>query len=267
MVDTATSSAWGQAGTWRSQSSFHNNQQARDANVHQLWARYLANHDAADRTALTESYLSLVGFVVTRMKALLPRYVERENLAQHGVFGLIDAIERFDPGRGVRFETFAVPRIRGSILDAVRANDWAPRSVRARQRAMADAAANLEARLRRSPTPEELRHELGLTPSAFEALSLDVSRGSVSELGPYAEQLADLSDDPAEALERAEESRLLRESIAALAPREQKVLVMYYFEERTLKEIGDVLGVSESWVCKIHAKAMRTVLEHLHRAS
>jgi RNA polymerase sigma factor FliA len=260
MVDTATSSLWGSSG-------WHDGAATTHGGVHELWARYLDSRDPADRTALTESYLSLVGFVVTRMKALLPRYVERENLAQHGVFGLIDAVERYDPGRGVRFETFAVPRIRGAILDAVRANDWAPRSVRARQRAMADAAANLEARLRRSPTPEELRRELGLTPSAFQALSLDVTRGTVSELGPYADQLADPSNDPAEALERAEESRLLWESIALLAPREQQVLVLYYFEERTLKEIGDLLGVSESWVCKIHAKAMRTVLDHLRRAS
>lgn len=260
MVDTATSSPWGPAG-------WHDSRTVPESGVHELWARYLAHRDAADRTALTESYLSLVGYVVTRMKALLPRYVERENLAQHGVFGLIDAIERFDPSRRVRFETFAIPRIRGSILDAVRANDWAPRSVRAHQRAMADAAANLEARLRRSPTPDELRHELGLTARAFEALSLDVSRGSVSELDPFADQLADASNDPAEAVERAEESRLLWESIASLPARERQVLVLYYFEDHTLKEIGELLGVSESWVCKIHAKAMRTVLEHLRKAS
>lgn len=253
MVDTATPASCGSAG--------------KSHEVHDLWARYLVHRSPADRTALTESYLSLVGFVVARTKALLPHYVERENLAQHGVFGLIDAIERFDPGRGVRFETFAVPRIRGSILDAVRASDWAPRSVRSRQRAMHDASARLEARLRRSPTPEELRRELGLTPRAFDALSLDVTRGSISELGPYVDQLADLADDPAEALERAEESRLLREGIAALAPREQQVVFLYYFEDRTLKEIGTMLGVSESWICKIHAKAMRTVLEHLREAS
>lgn len=260
MVDTATSSSWGPAAWYESEA-------ASTGAVHELWARYLDQRDAADRTALTESYLSLVGYVVTRMKALLPRYVERENLAQHAVFGLIDAIERFDPARGVRFETFAVPRIRGSILDAIRANDWAPRSVRARQRAMADASANLEARLRRSPTPEELRRELGLSPRAFAALSLDVSRGSLGELDPFVDQLADASNDPAEALERAEESRLLWEGIAALPRREQQVLVMYYFEERTLKEIGELMGVSESWICKIHAKAMRTVLEHLRKAS
>ena len=258
MVDTATSVSYGPAGR---------DSRTAVGSVHELWARYLDHRNAADRTALTESYLSLVGYVVTRTKALLPRHVERENLAQHGVFGLIDAIERFDPGRGVRFETFAIPRIRGAILDAVRANDWAPRSVRARQRAMADAAATLEARLRRSPTPEELRRELGLTPRAFDALSLDVTRGSVSELGPYVDQLADLSNDPAEALERAEESRLLWESIASLAPRERQVIMLYYFEDRTLKEIGDLLGVSESWICKIHAKAMRAVLVHLRQAS
>lgn len=258
MVDTATPASCG---------STERGSRMGDGDVHELWARYLSGRDPADRTALTESYLSLVGYVVARTKALLPRYVERENLAQHGVFGLIDAIERFDPARGVRFQTFAVPRIRGAILDAVRANDWAPRSVRTRQRAMAAAAAALEARLRRSPTPEELRRELGLTARAFDALSLDVTRGSLSELGPHVDQLADFSNDPAEALERAEESRLLWESIASLAPRERQVILLYYVEDRTLKEIGDLLGVSESWICKIHAKAMRTVLEHLRQAS
>lgn len=260
MVDTATSSPRGQAG-------FQDRRAIPDGGAHELWASYLAHRRAADRAALIESYLSLVGYVVARMKALLPRHVEGENLAQHGVFGLIDAIERFDPERGARFETFAIPRIRGSILDAVRASDWAPRSVRARQRALEEASATLEAKLRRSPTPNELRRELGLSASAFAALSMDVLRGSISSLDPLAEQLVDVTNDPAEAIERAEELRLVRESVAALPTREQQVLLRYYFAEQTLKEIGEILGVSESWVCKIHTKAMRTVLEHLQAAS
>jgi RNA polymerase sigma factor FliA len=260
MVDATTSSLRGPV-VWEDR------RRAGASGVEELWSRYVSSRNTADRTALTESYLSLVGFVVSRLKALLPSYVERENLSQHGVFGLIDAIERFDPARGVRFETFAIPRIRGSILDAVRASDWAPRSVRARQRALAEALAKLEARLMRSPTPEELRGELGLSVSAFDALHLELLRGNLSELDHDADELADASNDPAEALERAEETRLLRESIAALPEREQQVLLLYYFDEYTLKQIGEMFGVSESWVCKIHAKATRTVLELLRKAS
>ncbi|MGH8980135.1 MAG: sigma-70 family RNA polymerase sigma factor [Acidimicrobiales bacterium] len=232
----------------------------------ELWARYLSERRTADRTELVESYLSLVGFVVSRLKGILPRHVERDRLTQYGVFGLIDAIERFDPGRQARFETFAVPRIRGSILDAVRATDWAPRSVRARARALADAAVTLEARLRRAPNNEELREELGLSHAAFDALTADVLRSDVTELDDRAHDLAADCGDPAEEFERAEESRLLRKCIASLPAREQRVLVLYYFEDRTLKEIGALLGVSESWVCKVHAKAMRTVCAKLRPA-
>jgi len=231
-----------------------------------LWSQYLSERRTSDRTALVESYLSLVGFVVSRLKGSLPRHVERERLSQHGVFGLIDAIERFDPSREVRFETFAVPRIRGAILDAVRAADWTPRSLRARQRALADAVATLEGRLMRAPTTEELRAELGLSADAFHALTAALSRADLAELDERVAQLPDAADDPAEAFERAEETRMLYAAISSLAAREQQVLLMYYFEDRTLKEIGALLGVSESRVCKVHAKAMRTVCASLRAA-
>jgi RNA polymerase sigma factor for flagellar operon FliA len=232
----------------------------------ELWTRYLSQRHKSDRTALVESYLSLVGFVVSRLKGSLPRHVERERLSQHGVFGLIDAIERFDPARQVRFETFAVPRIRGAILDAVRAADWTPRSLRARQRALADAAGALEARLMRAPTTEEVREELGLTAAAFHALTAELSRGQLVELDEWVEQLVAVTDDPAEAFERAEETRMLRAAISSLPEREQDVLFMYYFEDRTLKEIGARLGVSESRACKLHAKAMQAVCTRLREA-
>lgn len=233
--------------------------------TNELWARYLSARSTADRTRLTEVYLSLVGFVVSQLKQL-PRHVERDKLMQPGVLGLIDAIERYDPERQVRFETFAVPRIRGSILDAVRAADWAPRTVRVRQRAFEDAVARLEARLKRAPTNEEVRHELGLSPAAFRALAADVSRREVHELDDRVEALAGFSEDPADAFERAEQSRMVRASLASLPERERQVLVMYYVDDLTLKEIGALLGVSESWVCKLHAKAMRSVVQQLRRA-
>lgn len=234
--------------------------------TNELWARYLADRHPADRTALTESYLSLVGFVVSRLKGLLPRHVERDRLTQLGVFGLIDAIERFDPSRHVQFETFAVPRIRGAILDAVRAADWAPRSVRERQRALADAVTHLEARLMRAPTSEELREELGLTPAAFRALTVEAAHREIAALDEQVLELAGVSEDPADAVERAEETRLLHKTIASLPEREQQVLVMYYFQGLTLKQIGARLGVTESRVCKVLAKAMRAARDQLHHA-
>lgn len=227
-----------------------------------LWDRFFEQRDVESRAALTEAYLSLVRYVVARMKPLLPDFLERENLVQYGVFGLVDAIDRFQPSRGVRFETFAVPRIKGAILDAVRSNDWAPRSVRAREKELAQAAASLEARLKRSPTPDELMAEMGINRPAFEHLRVQVAQGRIAELDQHSVDLVpDEATDPEAAFERSEELRLLRQCIAQLPEREQRVLALYYFDELTLKQIGEVLGVTEGWVCKIHAKAIRAILD------
>ena len=232
-----------------------------------LWDRFLDRRDAESRAALTEAYLSLVRYVVSRMKPLLPDSLERDTLVQYGVFGLVDAIDRYQPSRGVRFETFAVPRIKGAILDAVRSNDWAPRSVRAREKELALASANLEARLKRSPTTDELLAEMGISRPAFENLRVQVAQGRVSDLDQRdADLLPDDSTDPAAAFEKAEELRVLRECIASLPEREQQVLALYYFDELTLKQIGEVLGVTEGWVCKIHAKAIRAILDDMGKS-
>lgn len=232
-----------------------------------LWDRYLERRDPESRAALTEAYLSLVRYVVARMKPLLPDYLERDNLVQYGVFGLVDAIERFQPSRGVRFETFAVPRIKGAILDAVRSNDWAPRSVRAREKELALVSASLEARLKRAPTTDEILAEMGISRPAFENLRVQVAQGRVAELDHRdADLVSDDLSDPAAAYERTEELETLRQCIASLPQREQQVLALYYFDEMTLKQIGEVLGVTEGWVCKIHAKAIRSILDHMSDA-
>lgn len=227
-----------------------------------LWDRFLDRRDAESRAVLTEAYLSLVRYVVARMKPLLPDHLERDNLVQYGVFGLVDAIERFQPSRGVRFETFAVPRIKGAILDAVRANDWAPRSVRAREKELALVSATLEARLKRAPTTDEILTEMGISRPAFENLRVQVAQGRVAELDQRnADLVTDDTTDPAAAYERTEELQILRQCISSLPEREQQVLSLYYFDELTLKQIGEVLGVTEGWVCKIHAKAIRSILD------
>ncbi len=229
-----------------------------------LWQRFHDGRDRDVRSELTATYLSLVRYVVARMLPLLPGHVERDSLTHWGVFGLVDAIDRFEPDRGVQFETFAVPRIKGAILDAVRSDDWAPRSVRSRARALAAASAQLEIRLKRAPTTDEIVAEMGISRQAFESLRVHVARGTVDELQlDDAAHLLDHSADPAAAFEAAEELRVLREGIAELPDRQRRVLELYYFDELTLREIADVLGVSEGRVSRIRSRAIRTMLDRM----
>ena len=229
-----------------------------------LWQRFFDGRGHDVRAELTATYLSLVRYVATRMLPLLPGHVERDSLTHWGVFGLVDAIDRFEPDRGVQFETFAVPRIKGAILDAVRSDDWAPRSVRARARALATASAQLETRLKRAPTTDEIVAEMGISRQAFERLRVHVARGTVDELPlDEADQLLDHSTDPAAAFEAAEELRVLREGIAGLPDRQRQVLELYYFDELTLREIADVLGVSEGRISRIRSRAIRSMLDRM----
>jgi RNA polymerase sigma factor FliA len=229
-----------------------------------LWQRFFDGRDRDVRAELTAAYLSLVRYVAARMLPLLPGHVERDSLTHWGVFGLVDAIDRFEPDRGVQFETFAVPRIKGAILDAVRSDDWAPRSVRARARALATASAQLETRLKRAPTTDEIVAEMGISRQAFERLRVHVARGTVDELQlDEADHLLDHSTDPAAAFEAAEELRVLREGIADLPDRQRQVLELYYFDELTLREIADVLGVSEGRVSRIRSRAIRSMLDRM----
>jgi len=229
-----------------------------------LWQQYFDCRDREVRAELTAAYLSLVRYVVARMVPLLPGHVERDSLIHYGVFGLVDAIDRFDPAREVQFETFAVPRIKGAILDAVRSDDWAPRSVRARSRALATASAHLETRLKRSPTTDEILTEMGISRAAFEALRVHLARGSVDCLDQdHEDRLSEHAADPADAFEAAEELRVLREGIASLPDRQRQVLELYYFDELTLREVADVLGVTEGRASRIRARAIRSMLDRM----
>jgi RNA polymerase sigma factor FliA len=229
-----------------------------------LWQRFFDHRERGVRAELTAAYLSLVRYVVARTLPLLPGHVERDSLTHWGVFGLVDAIDRFEPDRGVQFETFAVPRIRGAILDAVRSDDWAPRSVRSLARALATTSAQLETKLKRSPTTDEIVAEMGISRQAFERLRVHVARGTLDEL-PHddADHLPDHTTDPVAAFEAAEERRVLREGIADLPDRQRQVLELYYFDELTLREVADVLGVSEGRVSRIRARAIRSMLDRM----
>ncbi len=238
--------------------------------IAELWAQYKAKPSRAVRDQLILHYSPLVKFVAGRVAAGLPQNVEQSDLVSYGIFGLIDAIDKFDLERGYKFETYAIARIKGAMLDELRSVDWVPRSVRAKARQVEKAYAKLEARFKRTPTDEEIAEELGMTDTQFQDLLGKVSfvglvaldevlsiggseRGESLTLG---DTIADAGAGPVGQYEVEEMRQLLAESINRMPDREKMVLTLYYYEGLTLAEIGSVLGVTESRVCQIHTKSV-----------
>jgi RNA polymerase sigma factor for flagellar operon FliA len=235
-----------------------------------LWREYKARpgKDLRDRLILT--YAPLVKYVAGRLGAGLPSHVEESDLVSYGLLGLIDAIERYDPERDVKFETYAIARIRGAIIDELRSMDWVPRSVRARAREIEKAIALLEASLLRPPNDEEIAAKLGVSEDELDESLLEISRSSIAALDELwasptgsgdAIALVDTLEDPHAVepggeIEQTEVKELIGEAIAALPEREKLVITLYYYEELTLREIGEVLGVTESRVSQLHTKAI-----------
>jgi RNA polymerase sigma factor FliA len=196
--------------------------------------------------------------------------VEEGDLVSYGLLGLIGAIERFDPTRDIKFETYAIARIKGSIIDELRSMDWVPRSVRARARDIERAIADLEARLTRAPTDEEIADKLGITEEEFQDSLMEISRSSIAALDELwaspgssgdAVALIDTIEDPQAAepqmaMAHTELREALGDAISRLPEREKLVVTLYYYEELTLREIGEVLGVTESRVSQLHTKAI-----------
>lgn len=236
--------------------------------VDELWSRHKELPDRQTRDRLILHYSPLVKYVASRMLARLPDSVDHADLVSYGILGLIDAIEKFDMARGVKFETYAVPRIRGAILDELRSIDWVPRSVRAKARAADHAYSKLEHVLRRSPTDEELAAEMGISSSELDTLLRQTARAGVLQLddvlfsggGPgertLGDTIPDSSEGPQSRVESAETRRLLARAISRLPDRERTVLTLYYYEGLNLSEIGEILGVTESRACQIHTKAV-----------
>jgi RNA polymerase sigma factor for flagellar operon FliA len=227
--------------------------------VDEQWAAYLSSRSGSVRDALVVRYTPLVRAVAHRIATSLPSYVEHADLAQSGVFGLIDAVERFDPERCPRFESYASQRIRGAILDELRAQDWVPRSVRGRLRELERAQERLEGRLRRAATDRELAEELGLTLRELRGLTQQTQLISVEALeehsGGMSELLADDEAlDPMAVVQARETLRQLGVAVAGLGERDRTVIELYYVENRTLAEIGRLLGVTESRVCQLHSR-------------
>jgi RNA polymerase sigma factor for flagellar operon FliA len=227
--------------------------------VDELWASYLAERTRTLRDQLVVRYTPLVRAVAHRVAAGLPSYVEIADLAQSGIFGLIESVERFDPELCPRFESYAGQRIRGAILDELRAQDWVPRTVRGRVRELERAQERLEGTLRRAATDRELADEMGLPVRDLRGLTRQVQVISVEALeeasGGVSELLADDgAPDPMAVVQAREMMRQLTVAVAGLGERDQAVVRMYYLENRTLAEIGRLLGVTESRVCQLHSR-------------
>ena len=239
-----------------------------DPAVVALWERYKADADERARERLILQYSPLVKYVAGRVSVGLPASIEHGDLVSYGMFGLIDAIEKFDLDKGVKFETYAIARIKGAIIDELRSIDWIPRSVRRKAKRVERALATLEERLRRTPSEEELASELEMSVDDLRKTLTQVSltslvaldetmQGDDSERQALIDTLEDTSSpDPSATFEDAEMREILSEAINRMSEREKTVVVLYYFEGMTLAQIGQVLGVTESRVCQVHTKAV-----------
>jgi RNA polymerase sigma factor for flagellar operon FliA len=226
--------------------------------VAELWADYKESGTKAARERLILHYSPLVKFVAGRVASGLPQNIEQSDLVSYGIFGLIDAIDKFDPERGFKFETYAISRIKGAIIDELRSIDWVPRSVRAKARSIERAYSKLENELKRTPDDKELAAELDMSEEDLAHMMSQISfAGSARSAGStLGDTIADRRHDPVEQFEVDEMKHMLADAINRMPDRERLVLTLYYYEGLTLSEIGDVLGVTESRVCQIHTKAI-----------
>ena len=239
-----------------------------DAALADLWAQYVTDREPALRDRLILHYAPLVKYVAGRVGSGLPAHVEQADLVSYGTFGLIDAITRYQPSREVKFESYAMARIRGAIIDELRSTDWIPRSVRMRARQFERTVAALESSLRRSPTDEEVAAEMDMDVEEVRKFLGQLSLVNVVALDELltgddgsAPRLVDtLQDanalDPQAVAEHGEARQLLARAVEQLPEREKVVVSLYYFEGLTLADIGRVLGVTESRICQLHTKAV-----------
>jgi RNA polymerase sigma factor for flagellar operon FliA len=240
-----------------------------DGGTARLWVEYKKSGERRLRDQLIVLYSPLVKYVAARVAVGLPQHVDGSDLVSYGIIGLIDAIDRFSPDRQVKFETYAIPRIRGAIIDELRAIDWVPRSVRAKARAVEQAYASLEATLLRTPTDAEVAAELEMSEPDLQDILRQISFVGVAALDEVfmvggdrtdrttlGDTIPDATAGPVALFEDKESKEILAQAIMQLGERERTVLSLYYYEGLTLAEIGEILGVTESRVCQIHTKAV-----------
>ncbi len=241
-----------------------------------VWGRYVAERARTDRDRLIVHYAPLVRFVSGRIASGLPSSVDRSELTSSGMFGLIDAISKFEPGRGYKFETYAMARVRGAIFDELRSSDWVPRSVRSKARAIDAAHRRFEAEHHRRPDDTEAARLAGMSADQYRGALAQVAMAGVGALDEQVsvegesarlgDLLADGGSTPDDALEEDLSRRLLAGEVNLLPQREKLVLSLYYYEGLTLAEIGRVLGVTESRVCQIHTRAVAHLRSRLAAA-
>lgn len=249
--------------------------------LQKLWKEFKQEGKESARQKLIIYYSPLAKYVAGRIAANLPKSIDIQDLIQHGIIGLMDAIEKFDPSRDIKFETYAITRIKGAIIDSLRSLDWMPRTLRFKVKEIDKVYAELEARLNRPPTEEEIAETMGITLEELQQLmaearfssvvaleeTLSTSEGSQDDQNLYY-SLADRSAiDPSEAIEKKEIKELLIKAIQSLPEKERKVIILYYYSGMTLKEIGELLGVTESRVSQLHSKAvsrLRSMLKGIY---
>lgn len=232
--------------------------QDKEKDVDALWLSYQNDRTAEIREKLVHHYLPLVKVVAGRIAMGMPQYVEREELISNGYFGLLEAIERFDPKRGFKFETYAVVRIRGAILDAIRAQDWIPVSVRQKARNYTQILAELEQKLGRSASDEELAEAMNMNSQEFGQFIGQLQATTIMPLEDYTqgENLSDPGESPSDHAEINEVKLTLIGAIDKLPEKERIVLTLYYYEGLTLKEISLILKLSEARISQLHTKAV-----------
>jgi len=233
--------------------------------LQELWRRYTESKDPAIRETLITTYAHLIKYVAGRLNIYFTANLEYDDLVSFGVFGLIDAIDKFDPNKNVKFETYASLRIRGAIIDNIRELDWVPRSLRQKGKDLEKAYSSLENELGRPPTDQEAADKMGLSMKEFNKFVSDASISTLVSLEEVVEQNSDYADDPwfedvnenpARQAEFTEMKEILAKEIEKLSEKERTVITFYYFEELTLREIAEIMHVSESRISQLHTKAI-----------
>ena len=239
-----------------------------EAGRKKLWEEYDKTKSSEVREKIILEYAPLVKMVAGRLSMYLGYNVEYEDLVSYGIFGLIDAIDKFDELKDVKFETYASLRIRGAILDQIRKMDWIPRTIRQKQKKIDTAIREIEARCGRSATDEEVAQSLGISNDEYVDWQSQMKITNVVSLNEFLEQGSEIPndssfnrkaqfDEPEEVLEREELKRILTGALELLTEKERKVIVLYYYEDLTLKEISSILEVSESRTSQLHTRALQ----------
>ncbi len=240
-----------------------------------LWREYKLHRSEAARDQLISEYAYLAKYAVDRLNLAPSGALGYDDLIGHAIVGLIDSIEKFDLSRNVKFETYAMTRIRGEVIDIIRSLDWTPRSVRKNETVLRETYARLEMDMERPPTDQEVAQHLNIAVCELEKMLADVGQSALMSLDEIISTGGDVGGnfeqndfaDPAEHAERADQKRLLSRAIEELPERESTVIALYYYQNMTQKEIAATLGVTESRVCQIHTKAVLRLAGKLSRAS